>query len=166
MTNKFEEMMGSMIEAMMTQYMEKAMRSFMANMLPDESNAEATTPEKTKKPSMTREEFLGLTDEDDKPLKSLEELDFEPVNAVTIRYNGYVPRDIWIINHMHICQEYGARYSKKAGGYRFNSHAEAVNFLQSYQIKTVLDATDRHNIECYKKEQAAKKAEYYANKAK
>lgn len=166
MTNNFESMMKTMVETMMAKYLEKAMQDMMSSMLPDESKAEAEQPEKAKKPAMTKEEFLGLTDDNDKPLKPLAELDFEPVNSTTIRYNGYVPRDIWIVNHMAICQKYNAKYSKRLGGYHFNTHADAVTFLQSYQIKTTLDATDKHNIECYKKEQAAKKAEYYAKKAK
>ncbi len=120
-------------------------------------------PVKQEAPKLTKEEFLNL-DFSSQPV-SLKELDFDIVSSTVCKYNGYVPSDVWTANHIAISQKYGAKWSKKAGGYKFESAAAMQNFLRSYQIKTELTDVDRHNIKLYKQERARAKAEYYQKKA-
>ena len=164
MMSNFEKMM----ETMMEQYMEKAMANMMEKMFstmmgtPTEAPAEVTTPKSPK--TLSKEDFLALSEEV-KEVATPKELDFVVFGTKTAKYNGYVPSDIWTVNHLAITKNYGAKWSKKNGGYVFPSTAELRNFLGSYHIKTQLDDTDRHNIKVYKAERAKAKAEYYAKKA-
>lgn len=144
----------------MTSMMNQMMASMSAMVAP----VEEPKPAKQATPKLTKEEFLAL-DFSEKPVASLKELDFEPVTTTVCKYNGYVPSDIWTANHIVISQKYGAKWSKRSGGYKFESAVAMQNFLQSYQIKTELTAEDRHNIKLYKQERAKAKAEYYAKKA-
>ena len=158
MKEMMKEMMGSMMQDIM-----KEMMSEMMGATPEVANAEVVKP--VKKPAMTKEEFFAIAEEP-KAVKDYTGLDFEPVNAKALKYNGYVPSDIWTVNHLAITKEYGGRWSAKLKAYVFESHSAAVVFAQSYKIKTELDDTDRHNIKVYKAERAKAKAEYYANLAK
>lgn len=161
MNEMMAQMSEKMMEVMMQQMMQNMMQSMMASVAPVEQ--EEVKPVKKAK-TMTREEFFAL-EEEPKSSKDLSELDFEPISAKSLKYNGYVPSDIWTINHLAITQKYNGKWSGKLKAYTFPTHADAVNFAQSYKIKTVLDDTDRHNIKAYKAERAKAKAEYYAKKA-
>lgn len=163
MTN-FEKMMETMMEQYMEKMMEATMTKMFASMMstPEVAKAEA---EKPAKKAMTKEEFFALAEDEPKAHKDYSTLDFEPVNAKALKYNGYVPSDIWTVNHLAITRNYGGKWSSKLRAYVFETHADAVNFAQSYKIKTELDDTDRHNIKVYKAERARAKAEYYAKKA-
>ena len=158
------------LETMLEKMLEAKLEQMMMNMLGTALNtsaevAPAPTEQKPEKKHLSREEFLAISEE--KPVKaySLADLDFEVVSNRTCKYNGYVPSDVWTVNHLAISKTYGAKWSKKSGGYVFESSTAMRNFLQSYQIKTVLDDTDRHNIKVYKQEKAKARAEYYAKKA-
>lgn len=165
-------MMNKMMETMMAEMMPKMMEKMMESMMTAMMNSMmSTTPEvapaevvEVKKPSMTREEFFALADEP-KAQKSLAGLDFEPVNAKALKYNGYVPSDVWTVNHLAITREYHGKWSAKLKAYVFENHAAAVNFAQSYKIKTELTDIDRQNVKAYKAERARAKAEYYAKLA-
>lgn len=167
MTNNFEKMM----ETMMASYMEKAMEAMMAKMfagmMPEVAPAEVEAPVAKPKSvnTLSREDFLAIAEEDDEPVATPKELDFVVYGSRTARYNGYVPSDIWTVNHLVITRDWKGRWSKKNGGYVFNTPAELRNFLMNYRIKTKLDDNDRHNIKVYKAERAKAKAEYYAKKA-
>jgi hypothetical protein len=113
---------------------------------------------------MSREDFLALAVEDE-PVATPTKLNFVVFGNRTARYNGYVPSDIWTVNHLAITRNYGGKWSKKNGGYIFDSTTALRNFLGSYHIKTELTDEDRHNIKVYKAERAKAKAEYYAKKA-
>lgn len=156
---------NEMIKAMVQAQVEQAIKEALGDILgtPEVAPAEVVA-EKPVKKTMSKEEFFALA-EDKKPVKDYSTLDFEPVNARTLKYNGYVPSDIWTVNHLAITRNYGGKWNARLKGYTFESHADAVNFAQSYKIKTVLDDTDRHNIKVYKAERAKAKAEYYANLA-
>ena len=165
MTN-FETMM----EKMMEQYMERAMENMMAKMFssmmsPTVANAEVEVPAKKTPNTLSREDFLALSEEEPEVSVEPVELDFVVYGSKTARYNRSVPSDIWVVNHLAITRNYGARWSKKNGGYIFESTSALRNFLASYKIKTVLDDTDRHNIKVYKAERAKAKAEYYAKRS-
>ena len=165
MTNNFEKMMESMMEKYMEQMMAKTMeKMFSSLMTPEVAPAEVTEAVKPTKSGMTKEEFLAL-DDSPKSVKDYSDLDFDPVSAKALKYNGYVPSDIWTVNHLAITKDYGGKWSSKLKAYVFESHAAAVNFAQSYKIKTELTDVDRHNIKVYKAERAKAKAEYYAKKA-
>lgn len=161
MNEMMAQMTEKMMETMMQSMMQSMMNSMMATIAPKEQ--EEVKPKKTVR-TMTKEEFFAL-EEDSKPTSDLSSLDFEPVSAKSLRYNGYVPSDIWTVNHIAITQKYGGRWSGKLKAYTFPTHADAVNFAQSYKIKTELDDNDRQNIKTYKAERAKAKAEYYAKKA-
>ena len=156
--------MKDMIKAMVQEMVAQSIKEVISEMMgttPEVAPAEVVTP---KKVTMTKEEFLSLADEP-KAQKDYSSLDFEPVNAKALKYNGYVPSDIWTVNHLAITKQYGGKWSAKLKAYVFESHAAAVNFAQSYKIKTELTDVDRHNIKVYKAERAKAKAEYYAKKA-
>ena len=161
MNEMMAQMTEKMMETMMQSMMQSMMNSMMQTIAPKEQ--EEVKPKKTVR-TMTKEEFFAL-EEDSKPTSDLSSLDFEPVSAKSLRYNGYVPSDIWTVNHIAITQKYGGRWSGKLKAYTFPTHADAVNFAQSYKIKTELDDNDRQNIKTYKAERAKAKAEYYAKKA-
>lgn len=161
MNEMMAQMTEKMMETMMQTMMQSMMNSMMETIAPKEQ--EEVKPKKTVR-TMTKEEFFAL-EEDSKPTSDLSSLDFEPVSAKSLRYNGYVPSDIWTVNHIAITQKYGGRWSSKLKAYTFPTHADAVNFAQSYKIKTELDDNDRQNIKTYKAERAKAKAEYYAKKA-
>lgn len=161
MNEMMAQMTEKMMETMMQSMMQSMMNSMMATIAPKEQ--EEVKPKKTVR-TMTKEEFFAL-EEDSKPTSDLSSLDFEPVSAKSLRYNGYVPSDIWTVNHIAITQKYGGRWSGKLKAYTFPTHTDAVNFAQSYKIKTELDDNDRQNIKTYKAERAKAKAEYYAKKA-
>lgn len=159
--------MKDMIKAMVQEMVAQSIKEVMAEMMgtsPIVANAEVV--EKPVKKTMTKEEFFALEEDAPKSHKDYSTLDFEPVSAKALKYNGYVPSDIWTVNHLAITQKYGGKWSGKLKAYVFESHADAVTFAQSYKIKTELDDTDRHNIKVYKAERAKAKAEYYANLAK
>lgn len=165
MNTMMNEMMNKMMAEMMPKMMEAMMTSMMSAMMGEPvevANAEVTKPVKK---TMSKEEFFALDSDEPKFTKDYSHLDFEPVNAKALKYNAYVPSDIWTINHLAITKNYGGRWSAKLKAYVFETHADAVNFAQSYKIKTQLDDTDRHNIKVYKAERAKAKAEYYAKKA-
>lgn len=156
--------MKDMIKAMVQEMVAQSIKEVISEMMgttPEVAPAEVATP---KKVTMTKEEFFSLADEP-KAQKDYSVLDFEPVNAKALKYNGYVPSDIWTVNHLAITKQYGGKWSAKLKAYVFESHAAAVNFAQSYKIKTELTDVDRHNIKVYKAERAKAKAEYYAKKA-
>lgn len=162
MNEMMNQMTEKMMEVMMQSMMKNMMNSMMAAVAPTEQ--EEVKPVKKTVKTMTKEEFFAL-EEEPKSSKDLSELDFEPVSAKSLRYNGYVPSDIWTINHIAITQNYGGKWSGKLKAYTFPTHSDAVNFAQSYKIKTQLDDKDRANIKLYKSERAKAKAEYYAKKA-
>lgn len=162
----FEEMMNTMMEKMMETMMTSMMNKMMNSMQTMVSPAEVEEkPVKQVTPKLTKEEFLALDFGAEK--KSLAELDLVPVEGsyTVCKYTGYVPKDVWTINHIAITQKYGAKWSKKAGGYKFESAAAMQNFLAHYQIKTELTDVDRHNIKVWNQERAQAKAEYYSKKA-
>ena len=144
--------------------MQNMMNSMMAAVAPKEQEDVKSAVKKSVK-TLTREEFLALEEVADDKAVSLEELDFEVISTKSCKYNRSVPSDIGTANHLAISQKYGAKWSKKVGGYTFNSSAELRNFLNSYQIKTELTDIDRHNIKLYKADRAKARAEYYAKKA-
>lgn len=160
MQEMMNEMMSKMMETCMASMMSQMMNSMQAMV-----NPEPVVEEKPIKstPKLTKEEFLNLNFEAE--ANNLKALDFEVVSNTVCKYNGYVPSDIWTANHIAISQKYGAKWSKKAGGYKFETAAAMQNFLRSYQIKTELTDVDRHNIKLYKQERAKAKAEYYAKKS-
>ena len=158
-----KNMMKEMMREMMAQMMAETMKEMMGEMMGvDVAKAEV---EKPIKKTMTKEEFFALEEDEPKFSKDYSHLDFEPVNSKSLKYNSYVPSDIWTINHLAITRDYGAKWNGRLKAYTFETHADAVNFAQSYKIKTELDETDRHNIKVYKAERAKAKAEYYAKKA-
>ena len=159
------EMMNQMSEKMMEMMMQTMMQNMMNSMMAAVSPAptEESKPVKKQVKTMTREEFFAL-EEDSKTSTDLSALDFEPISAKSLKYNGYVPSDIWTVNHLAITREYNGKWSGKLKAYTFPTHADAVNFAQSYKIKTELTDTDRHNIKVYKAERAKAKAEYYNKK--
>lgn len=165
MNSNFETMMEQMMEQMMVKMMEKTMTKMFSSMMePEIANAEVEKTSQKKATTMTKEEFFALEDTTVSS-KDYSVLDFEPINAKTLKYNGYVPSDIWVVNHLAITSQYGGKWNPRLKGYTFETHADAVNFAQSYKIKTELDDKDRHNIKIYKFEKAKAKAEYYAKKA-
>ena len=161
MNTNFEKMM----ETMMASYMEKAMENMMAkmfsSMMPTEAPAEVAKPKSVN--TLSKEDFLALAEET-QPVATPTELDFV-VSGKTAKYNGYVPSDIWTINHIAITKTWGGRWSKKNGGYMFDNPANLRNFLMHYQIKSTLTDADKEAIKTYKAEKAAAKAEYYAKLA-
>ena len=165
MMNNFETMM----EKMMSQYMEKMMEATMmkmfSNMMP--STPEVAPAEVVKKApkTLSKEEFLAMAEETTEPITPME-LDFVVYGSKTARYNRSVPSDIWTINHLAITKKYGAKWSKKNGGYVFETSSALRNFLGSYQILTELTDEHKNAIAEYKRERARKRAEYYANLAK
>ena len=165
MTN-FEMMM----EKMMEQYMEKAMENMMAKMFssmmsPEVANAEVETATKKAPKTLSKEDFLALEEETVEPVTPVE-LDFVVYGSKTAKYNKSVPSDLWIVNHIAITKNYGAKWSKKNGGYIFETSSALRNFLASYCIITELSDADKKAVADYKKERAARRAEYYANLAK
>ena len=156
--------MKDMIKAMVQEMVMQSIKEVMVEMMgtPTVAPAEVVKPVKQ---TMTKAEFFALEESEPKSHKDYSQLDFEPVNAKSLKYNGYVPSDIWTINHIAITRDYGGKWNGKLKAYSFESHAAAVNFAQSYQIKTELDDADRHNVKLYKAERAKAKAEYYAKKA-
>lgn len=157
--------MKDMIKAMVQEMVMQSIKEVMTEMMGVNTIAPAEVEKPIKKPTMTKEEFFALEEDAPKSYKDYSNLDFEPVNAKTLKYNGYVPSDIWTVNHLAITQRYGGKWSSKLKGYTFESHSAAVEFAQSYQIKTELTDADYHNIKVYKAERAKAKAEYYAKKA-
>ena len=157
---------NEMIKAMVQAQIEQAIKETLGDMLgtPEVAPAETVAGKPVKK-TMSKEEFFALAETSSKPVKDYKDLDFEPVNARTLKYNGYVPSDIWTVNHLAITRNYGGKWNAKLKGYTFETHAAAVNFAQSYKIKTELTEEDRHNVKVYKAERAKAKAEYYANLA-
>ena len=162
MNEMMSQMTEKMMEVMMQSVMQNMMNSMAAAVAPKEQ--EEVKPVKKAVKTMTREGFFSL-EEDFKHSSDLSELDVEPVTAKSLCYNSYVPSDVWIANHIDITQRYNAKWSSKLKAYTFPTHAEAVNFAQSYRIKTKLDDNDRNNVKAYKAERAKAKAEYYAKKA-
>lgn len=155
-----KDMIKAMVQEMVMQSIKEVMEEMMGT--PKVANAEVEKP--VAKPKMTKEEFFAL-DEEPKSFKDYSSLDFEPVNSKSLKYNGYVPSDIWTVNHIAITQQYGGKWNGKLKAYSFETHSDAVNFAQSYKIKTELTDEDKHNIKVYKAERAKAKAEYYAKKA-
>ena len=158
--------MKDMIKKMVEEIVAQSIKEVMAEMMgvsntPEVAPAEVAAP---KPNTMSREDFLALAMEDT-PKSVPVEIDFVVFGSRTAKYTGYVPSDVWTVNHLAITKNYGAKWSKKNGGYVFETPTELRNFLASYHIKTDLDDTDRHNIKVYKAERAKARAEYYAKKA-
>ena len=156
--------MKDMIKAMVQEMVMQSIKEVMGEMLgsPEVAKAEVVKPVKQ---TISKEEWFALEETAPKSYKDYSQLDFEPVSPKALKYNGYVPSDIWTINHIAITQQYGGKWNGKLKAYSFESHAAAVNFAQSYKIKTDLTDEDRHNIKVYKAERAKATAEYYAKKA-
>ena len=166
MNNEFNSMMKEMVQTMMMSMMKETMKEMMSEMVgskPEVANAEVVT--KKSPQTLSKEDFLALSETKEESYIPVE-LDFVVYGTKTARYNRSVASDIWTINHLAITEKYGAKWSKKNGGYVFESSAALRNFLSSYQIKTTLNDADKKAIEEYKKERARKRAEYYANLAK
>lgn len=166
MKEMMREMMGSMMQDIM-----KEMMSEMMGTTPEVANAEVVEPVKPKAPTMSREEFLTL----EEPAEIAEKmpLDFEVVKipcgrgfANVVRYNQFVPSDVWTVNHLAITANYGGKWSGKFKGYTFPDVGTLRVFLNGYHIKSKLDENDRNNVKAYKAERAKAKAEYYNNLAK
>lgn len=160
---------NEMIKAMVQAQVEQAIKEALGDMLgatPEVTSAEVSSPVATPKSpkTLSREDFLALAEETEE-VETPKELDFVVYGSRTARYNSYVPSDIWTINHIAITKNYGAKWSKKNGGYVFETSAQLRNFLQSYKIKTKLTDDDHKSIKAYKAERAKAKAEYYAKKA-
>lgn len=166
MTNNFEKMMEQMMEQMMMKTMEKMFAQMMGvSDTPTVANAEVATATKKAPNTISKEDFLALSEETEEEVSV--ELDFVVFGSRTARYNRSVASDLWIINHLAITKNYGGKWSKRNGGYVFETPAELRNFLASYQIKqTISSEADKKAVADYKKERAAKRAEYYANLAK
>ena len=167
MDNNFNTMMKEMVQTMMMSMMKETMQEMMSEMVgtkPQVANAEVVTTKKAPK-TLSKEDFLALAEETEESITPVE-LDFVVYGSKTARYNRSVPTDIWTINHLAITQKYGAKWSKKNGGYIFETSADLRNFLSSYQIKQTLSETDKKAIADYKREKAQRRAEYYANLAK
>ena len=164
-------MMNEMMNKMMAEMMPKMMEAMMASMMnammggttPEVAPAEVA-PAKKNPGTLSKEDFLAISEEIDE-VEVPAELDFVVYGSRTARYNRPVPSDIWVVNHLAISRNWNGRWSKKNGGYIFNSPAELRNFLMNYRIKTELDDNDRHNIKVYKVERAKAKAEYAAKRA-
>lgn len=162
MTNNFEKMM----ETMMASYMEKAMENMMAkmfsSMMPTEAPAEVEKPKSPK--TLSKDDFLALSEEVE-PVAAPTELDFVVFGSRTARYNGYVPSDVWTVNHLAITKNWGGKWSKKNGGYVFDTPANLRNFLMNYRIKSELSEDDKKAVAQYRVERNKAKAEYYAKLA-
>ena len=168
MNNEFNTMMKEMVQTMMMSMMKETMQEMMSEMIgtkPTVANAEVETATKKAPKTLSREDFLALEEDTTEPVTPVE-LDFVVYGSKTARYNRSVPSDIWTINHLAITKNYGAKWSKKNSGYIFESTSALRNFLASYKIITELTDADKKAIADYKKERAARRAEYYANLAK
>ena len=167
MNNEFNTMMKEMVQTMMMSMMKETMQEMMSSMVgtkPQVANAEVVATKKAPQ-TLSKEDFLALA-EDAEEVDIPVELDFVVYGSKTARYNRSVPSDLWIVNHLMITKNYGAKWSKKNNGYLFESVSDLRNFLNSYQIKDTLTEEDKKAITEYKKEKARKRAEYYANLAK
>jgi hypothetical protein len=165
--------MKDMIKAMVQEMVAQSIKEVMAEMMgttPVVANAEVVEPVKVKS-GMSREEFLSL----EEPVEVAEKmpLDFDVVKvpcgrgfANVVKYNQFVPSDVWTVNHLAITANYGGKWSGKFKGYTFPDVGTLRVFLNSYHIKSKLDENDRNNVKVYKAERAKAKAEYYANLAK
>ena len=165
--------MKDMIKAMVQEMVAQSIKEVMAEMMgttPSVAPAEVVAPVK-KAPSMSREEFLAV----EEPAEIVEKfpLDYEVVKvpcgrgfATVVKYNQFVPSDVWTVNHLAITANYGGKWSGKFKGYTFPDTATLRAFLNGYAIKTSLTDIDRQNVKAYKAERAKAKAEYYANLAK
>ena len=159
--------MKEMIKSMVQEMVAQSIKEVMAEMMGTTSTPQVTPAEvvkTTSKPSMSREDFLALAEET-QPVTTPTELDFV-VSGRTVKYSGYVPSDIWTVNHLAITKNWGGKWSSKNKGYIFDSTTNLRNFLMSYKIKTELTDADKAAIKVYKAEKAQAKAEYYAKLAK
>lgn len=161
MTNNFEKMMESMMEKYMEQMMAKTMEKMFSSMMPQETPAEVTKPKGSN--TLSREDFLALVEESE-PVATPTELDFMVVGK-TAKYTGYVPSDVWTVNHLAITKNWNGRWSSKNKGYIFDSTANLRHFLANYKIKTELTDADKEAVKQYKADAAKRKAEYYAKLA-
>lgn len=164
--------MKDMIKAMVQEMVAQSIKEVMAEMMgttPQVANAEVVAPVK-KSTGMSREEFLAV----EEPAEFVEKmpLDFDVVKvpcgrgfANVVKYNQFVPSDVWTVNHLAITANYGGKWSGKFKGYTFPDIGTLRVFLNSYHIKSTLDENDRNNVKAYKAEKAKAKAEYYANLA-
>lgn len=163
MTNNFEKMMESMMEKYMEQMMAKTMEKMFSGMMGvTETPAEVEKPKSVN--TLSREDFLAISEETE-PVATPKELDFVVFGSRTARYNGYVPSDVWTINHLAISKNWGGKWSKKNGGYVFETPANLRNFLMNYRIKSTLSEDDKKAVAEYKAERNKAKAEYYAKLA-
>lgn len=165
--------MKDMIKAMVQEMVAQSIKEVMAEMMgttPQVANAEVVAPVK-KSTGMSREEFLAV----EEPAEFVEKmpLDFDVVKvpcgrgfANVVKYNQFVPSDVWTVNHLAITANYGGKWSGKFKGYTFPDVGTLRVFLNSYHIKSQLDENDRNNVKAYKAERAKAKAEYYAGLAK
>jgi hypothetical protein len=153
-----------MVQEMVAQSIKEVMAEMMGT-----SSTPAVTPAEVVKPkspkTLSKDDFLALAEEEE-PVAVPKELDFVVFGSRTARYNGYVASDIWTINHLAITKNWGGKWSKKNGGYVFDTPANLRNFLMNYRIKSELTADDKAAIKAYKAEKAQQKAEYYAKLAK
>ena len=158
--------MKEMIKSMVQEMVAQSIKEVMAEMMGTTSTPQVATAEvvKPKSSALSREDFLALAEET-QPATVPTELDFV-VSGRTAKYSGYVPSDIWTVNHLVITKTWGGKWSSKNKGYIFDSTANLRNFLMHYKIKTELTDADKAAIKTYKAEKAQAKAEYYAKLAK
>ena len=104
----------------------------------------------------------GVTEKPAKDLSGLE-LVYD-TSAKCLKLNMGVPSDIWTANHIAL-KKYGAKYNKRRGGWTFNSQGELLNCCNCFAVVRTLDDAQKAAIAEYRKEQAAKRAEYYTGLA-
>lgn len=167
MTNMMNEMMNKMMAEMMPKMMEAMMASMMNAMMGSttpEVTPAVVEPAKKNPGTLSKEDFLALS-EDVEPVAPPTELDFVVFGSRTARYNGYVPKDIWTVNHIAITKNWRGKWSSKNKGYVFETPALLRNFLMNYKLKSELTDADKVAVKAYYAESAKRKAEYYAKKA-
>lgn len=157
MKEMMKEMMGSMMKELMAEMM-----SEMMGVKPEVTPAEVAQPKSPK--TLSKDDFLALAEEAE-PVAVPQELDFVVFGSRTARYNGYVPKDVWTVNHIAITKNWGGKWSNKNKGYVFDTPANLRNFLMNYRIKSELSEADKKAVSDYYVERNKAKAEYYAKLA-
>ena len=168
------EMMNKMMEQMMPKMMEAMMASMMNSMM-SAFDTPAVAPAEVEKPKsrgLSKEEYLAMAEvvkTSGKPAtaKDLSDLDIEENgtyrNQVRVSLTKSVPHELWVANHLSLSSKFQAKACK--GGWTFPDKSTAYVALGSYQVIKEMTPELKALVEKYDKEQAKKKAEYYASKA-
>ena len=161
MNSMMEQMMNKMMEQMMEKMMESMMNSMMNSM--GISSAEATEePKTTKKQPMTLAEIQALPDY--KPnikVRDYSDLEFVFPTQNTVCFNMDVDSNIWQWTDMVAREKFGCTGVYKRDGqfrWKFNSKADAINFVHNFEIKTMFTDLEVTAINKWKADKAAKRA--------